>query len=110
MPPVKKPERERQRTYFAEWREFRGLKQFEAADRLEIDASTLSRLENGKSPYDQDILERLALLYRCDADDLLSNNPLQPDAPRLVYSKLKHVSPDLQERALAIVDALLRAS
>lgn len=110
MPSVKRPKRKRDRTYFREWREHCGLKQYEAAARLEIEPSTLSRLESGQSPYDQDILERMALAYGCGTDDLLSYNPLQPDPPRLVYSALRKVPPEMQRQAWNVIEALLKAS
>lgn len=109
MPPIKRPTRQRHRTFIREWRVYAGLKQNEAAARLEIEPSTLSRIETGKSPYDQDILERIALAYGCDPEDLLSINPLQPDPPKLVYDRLKLAPKDVQDRAIAIIDALLKA-
>lgn len=75
MPPVRRPPRKRARTYFREWREYRDRKQGEVAALIEVDPGTLSRLESGKSPYDQDILEKLALVYGCDPEDLISINP-----------------------------------
>lgn len=108
MPPIPKKPRERQKTFFKEWREFRDLKQYEVADKLEIEPSTLSRLERGASPYDQDFLERLALVLGCDPEDLLSINPLQPSPPRLIYSRLMKASPEVQKKALEILDILLK--
>jgi transcriptional regulator with XRE-family HTH domain len=75
MPPVAKKPRKRLRTFFREWREFRGLKQNRVAEMLETEPSTLSRLETGKSPYDQDMLERLAEIYECEPGELLSTYP-----------------------------------
>lgn len=110
MPPIKRPSRARQRTFFAEWREFRGLKQYEAAEKIDVDPSTLSRLEAGKIPYDQDILERMAQAFGCDPEDLLSINPLEPDLPRLLYSKLRRAPPETQKKAIDILEAFLKAS
>lgn len=109
MPPVKKPTRPRQRTFLKEWREHRQLNQQEVADKLEVDRSTISRIERGESPYDQDILERLALAYGCDPEDLISIDPLKPDGPKLIYSKLRAASPEMQKRAEALIEALLKA-
>lgn len=109
MPPVAKQPRERNKTFLREWRKYRELSQEEVAEKLEIDRTTISRVERGETPYDQDILERLALIYLCDPEDLLSINPMKPDQPRLVYSKLRAASPDMQRRAAEIIDALLKA-
>lgn len=75
MAPVPKKPRKRLQTFFREWREYRGLKQNRVAEMLAVEPSTLSRLEQGKSPYDQDMLERLAEIYECQPSDILSTDP-----------------------------------
>lgn len=110
MPPVKKSKHRRTKTFLKEWRKFRDLSQEVASDRLEVDKATLSRIERGESPYNQDFLEKMALAYGCDPSDLLTVNPLAPDPPRLIYDKLRASSPATQERALAILEAFLKAS
>lgn len=108
MPPVSKNPHTRQRTFLREWRKYRGLSQTEAAERVEIDQTTLGRIERGVVPYNQDFLERLALAYGCDVEDLLSVDPLKPDPPKLVYNRLRAAPKAVQEQALRILDALLR--
>lgn len=110
MAPVKKTKHDRAKTYLREWRKHRGVSQETAADRLEIDPATLSRLENGKLPYNQDFLERAALAYGCEVTDLLTVNPLRPDPPRLIYDRLKAAPKATQDQALAILEAFLKAS
>lgn len=109
MAPVKKPPHKRAKHYLRQWRDFRELTQDQAADRAEIDRSSLSKIERGEVPYNQDLLERLSLAYGCDPSDLLDIDPLKPDPPRLVYNRLREAPPAIQERALAVLDALLRA-
>lgn len=72
--PARKP-RKLRRTYFREWRQFRGLTLEQAAERLEIDFTTLSRIERGLVPYSQGLLEAAALAYRCEPWDLLNVDP-----------------------------------
>lgn len=110
MPPVKRPPRDRNRTYIREWRDYREKQQDAVAAELDISASTLSRLETGKSPYDQDVIERLAIIYRCDPEDLISINPLQPDPPRLIYDRLKAAPLEIQKRALEILEVILKSA
>ena len=110
MPPVKRPPRERRQVFFREWRMKKGLKQYQAAERLDIEPSTLSRLESGESPYDQDILERLALLYMCEPSDLLSVNPLEADDLEGVMAMLRKADPGKRRQAQAIVEALLKSA
>lgn len=109
MAPIPKAPRERSRTYLRQWRDFRDLSQEEVAFKLDIDRSTISRIERGESPYDQDILERLALIYGCDPEDLISCDPLRPDPIKFVVSNLKHAPRDVRDRALKVLDALLKA-
>lgn len=109
MPPVSKKPRARQKTFFRQWRDFRGLSQEEVADRCEIDRSTVSRVERGENPYDQDFLERFALAVGCDPQDLISIDPLKSDAPRLIYSHVRKATHEKQQEILRIVEALLKA-
>ena len=110
MAPVKKPPHARSKHFLREWRSYKKISQEEAADRAEIDRTSLSKVEAGKVPYNQDLLERLALAYGCDPEDLLAIDPLKPDPPRLVYEQLRRASPVLQRQAADIIAALLKAS
>jgi transcriptional regulator with XRE-family HTH domain len=109
MAPVKKPIHRRQAHHLRQWRIFRELTQDVAADRVGVDRSTLAKIELGQVPYNQDILERLAFAYGCEVSDLLTMDPLKPNAPRLVYDRLRQAPQSLQERALLVLDALLKA-
>lgn len=110
MPPIKRPVRQRRRTYFREWREFAtDLSQSEVARRIERDHSSLQRLEAGISPYNQDWLELLAALYHCDPQDLISRDPrssrgVQSDIVRGYQS----APAELQQQITATVRALLK--
>lgn len=77
------------------------MTQIEAGERVGIDQATLGRIERGIIPYNQDFIERAALAYGCDPEDLLSIDPLKPDPPKLVYEALKHVSRAKQEEVVA---------
>lgn len=70
------------KTYIKEWRKYRGLSLRRLAQRLELDGpaetfshASLGRIENGKQPYSQPILEALAAALNCSVVDLLSRNP-----------------------------------
>lgn len=74
---------ENHRTYLKEWRKYRHLTQDQVIDRLVIHeddllpktAASLSRIENGKQPYSQRILEALSDIYSCEPWELLGRNP-----------------------------------
>ncbi len=110
MPPVPKPKHKRSKHFLREWRKFREKSQAQIAEAIEVDQSTISNVENGKTPYDQDLLERLALLYGCDPEDLIAINPIKPDGPKLIYSKLRRASTATQLMAVDLIEALLKRS
>lgn len=105
MPPKPKM---RRRHFLKEWRTFRELTQETAAARIGIDQSTLSRIERGHVPYDQDFLEAAAYAYMCDPADLIMRNPGDADAPWSIMDSLKKASPEQKEQVRAVVDALLK--
>lgn len=108
MPPVKRPKPKRKRTFLREWRDYRNLTQEQAAERLDIDQSTLSRIERGVIPYDQDFLEKAAYAYLCEPADLLIRNPLRDDAVWSITDNLRKADPIEQERAARVISEMLR--
>ena len=95
-------------TFLRAWRKYRKLTQEAVAERVGVDRTTIGRIENGELPYNQDFLEKVALIYGCEPEDLLAIDPLRPDPPKLVYNQLKIASPEIQQRAIAVLDALLK--
>lgn len=81
MAPVPKSKRKFRPIHLREWRKYRNLTQQQAAESLEIDYTTLSRIERGLIPYDQRLLEAAAELYGCDPADIVMRNPLDTQAP-----------------------------
>lgn len=63
------------RHFLKEWRAHFDLTQVEVAERIGYERSYYSRIENNKRGYDQEILERLASLYRCQPAELIGRNP-----------------------------------
>ena len=100
--------KKRRRTLLKEWREYRGLTQVDAASRLDVDQSTLSRIERSVYPYTQDFLETAAEAYGCSAADLLVRNPLNPDAIWSITEGLRTATPELQKQAKDVMAALLQ--
>jgi transcriptional regulator with XRE-family HTH domain len=100
--PIRRP------TFMRAWRESRGWKQDDLVERLEalanftISSSQLSRIENGKQAYNQDLLEALATVYGCDPSDIIRRDPGQPDAPRSILDTLKPLD---RERIVKMIEA-----
>jgi transcriptional regulator with XRE-family HTH domain len=61
--------------YFKEYRKAARLSQDEAAERIGIDRTALSKVENGKRLYNQSLLEAAALVYECTPADLIGRHP-----------------------------------
>lgn len=98
-------------TYLREWRKYRGMTQDQVVDRLAVledpnipsTAASLSRLENGKQPYGQRVLEALAAIYDCEPDELLGHDPFKEGR---VIDFVRHLDERKQAQALAILRAL----
>jgi transcriptional regulator with XRE-family HTH domain len=110
MPRRPKKGRDLGRHYLKEWRAFRHLTQEQSANRIGVDRSLLSKLENYRAQYTQQILEECAVAYDCTVEQLLFVDPNFQDVPRLVYDSLRRASPDKQRQAVAVIEALLKAS
>ena len=93
----------RQSTFLRNWRKFKKLSQEAAAESLEIKQGTLSKIERGQLPYNQDFLEKAALVYGCDASDLLAVDPLAPRETDVV-KLFRRATPEVKR----IVETILR--
>ncbi len=66
---------EHPRHFIREWRSHANLTQGQVAEAIGYERSYYSRIENGKRGYDQEILERLANLYRCSPAEIIAREP-----------------------------------
>jgi transcriptional regulator with XRE-family HTH domain len=96
--------RARRRTFFKEWRQHRGLSQEQLADRLETSVASISRIESGRQPYTQDVLEALAEALMTDPASLLMRNPEAPEAMWSIWDQAKQGERQLiEELARSVV-------
>lgn len=65
--------------FMRQWREARGLSLTQMAALIPFGKSTMSRVETGKIPYHQDILEAYARVIGCSAADLIGRAPGSAD-------------------------------
>ena len=108
--------------YLREWRKASGLTLEQAADRIERAAevrtevaptvrpigmthATLSRIERGKLPYNQVLLELLAQVYRTDRASLIVRDPSDPDGLWSIWEQLKPLE---RAQAVEVMKALHR--
>lgn len=77
------------RHFIRQWREYRGLTQDQLAERLDTSKASISRIENFKQPYTQDLLEALADALMCEPADLIMRDPTREDAIWSIYDQLE---------------------
>ena len=104
-PPKKTPLR---RTFLRHWREYRNLTQAQAADRIGIDQSQLSRIERGKYPYNQGFLEAAAIAYLCEPADLLMRNPKDKNAVWTLIEAVRGAPEPTQKTIQAVVESIIK--
>lgn len=63
------------RTFLREWRKHRNLSLEEVSSRLGMSHGNLSLIERGESPYNQRLLDNLAIIYDCELIELLIRDP-----------------------------------
>jgi transcriptional regulator with XRE-family HTH domain len=95
----------RGRHFIKEWREYRMLTQEALAERLNMSAANLSRVETGRQPYTQDLLEALADALRTDPASLLMRNPNDPEAIWTIWDQAK---PGQRRQIVEIAKTLLK--
>ena len=78
----------RRPVYIRQWRDHRKLSQEALADRLDMSAAQLSRIESAKQGYTQDFMEACAVALRTDVASLLMRDPSKenPDDPSSIWS------------------------
>lgn len=110
MPPVKKPRPRFRKTFLKEWREYRNLTQEQAAERLDMDRSNLSRVERAEVPYSQGLLEAAAIAYACEPWDLLNVDPNKEGEVVDIMRLLKSADPTERAEILGYARGRLRSS
>jgi transcriptional regulator with XRE-family HTH domain len=95
----------KRRHFLKQWRKHRGLSQVQLAERLHINQGQLSKIENFKKPWDEDLLAAAAEELRCEPVDILIRDPTGPDAIWSIWQTLKPVE---QAQAVEVIKALRR--
>lgn len=66
-------------TFIRQWRESNNLTLEQVGEIVELSHAQLGRIERGLQPYNQELLERLADLFKTDPASLLMRDPTDPD-------------------------------
>lgn len=93
-----------QKTYLREWRSESGKTLVQVAELLHMTHGQLSRIERGKQPYNQELLEKLAILYMCDPVDLLIRNPAEKSN---IWSLWDQASKGDRQKIISIAETIV---
>ncbi len=106
MPRRSQPRRQTYRpTFIREWRLHRQLTQERLASRLGTTHASVSRIESGKTPYSQPMLEAIAEALGTDPASLIMRNPLDPEGIWSVWDQAKPIERrQIVEIAKAIIN------
>lgn len=107
MASVKRVKRRRNHTFIRQWREFRGLTQARASERIGISRENYGRIESGKVPYNQDFLEICAGAFNCTVTDLLSRDPTMESIVDQLHALMARASESQQNNIVAIAKTLI---
>ena len=97
----------RKPTYLRAWRRYFKISQERACESLDIDRTTLSRIETGKLPYNQDFLEQAAIIYGCDPQDFLDSDPFMPRETEVIRLLRRAPEPE-KSRLLSMLETYLK--
>ena len=95
------------RVFIREWRKYRGLTLMQLSQRVGITQPSLSRIETGKQPYSQPILEALAEALACEPSDLIGR---LPGAPNELTVLINRVPPDAVDAVTNMIKAIIKAA
>lgn len=94
-------------TFIRAWRKHRGLTIEQLAPLICCSEASLSRIERGKQPYNQTLLEDIAAVLNCQPADLLTRHP---DDPEGLWSVWENIRPDQRPQAIEILKTLARTT
>lgn len=95
-----------QRKHFlVQWRRHRGLNQVQLAERLHITQGHLSKIENFKKPWDEDLLQLAADALQCAPVDILIRDPSMKEG---IWSIWDNVPETNRDQALDVLRTFTR--
>jgi transcriptional regulator with XRE-family HTH domain len=104
--PVHMAKQPQSRHYIREWRKFRELTLEKLAERIGMTHQNLGKIERGKVPYNQVLLELLANELRCEPADLIIRDPNLPNG---IWSIWDQLEPADQARIVQIAETFRKA-
>ena len=96
------------RHFAKEWRKYRKISQEKLAERIGTTQSEISKVERGDRRATLDALAAIAFGLGVEVEELILVNPLKPDVPKLVYSRVRTVDEPMQQKVLDVVNEMLK--
>jgi transcriptional regulator with XRE-family HTH domain len=90
------------RHFLRQWRKFRGYTLEQAAERVGMSHQNLGKIERGRVPYNEPLLDILADVYRTDKGSLIMRDPTVKDA---IWSILDQLAPPERTRLVERIEA-----
>lgn len=87
------------------WRKRADMTLVQVSEQVNLTHSQLSKIERGKEPYNQKLLEALAAIYECEVADLLLRDPEQSEN---IWSIWDRARPDQRHQIEAVAATILR--
>jgi transcriptional regulator with XRE-family HTH domain len=98
------PKTKRRPTFIRAWRKHRHLTLENLAERVGITHASLSRIERGEQPYNEDLLALLADALMCEPADLLVRDPTDPEG---IWSLWDRAEPGQRRQALELLRVII---
>jgi transcriptional regulator with XRE-family HTH domain len=95
------------KTYFKEWREWKGWTQQEMADRIGTSKQTVSRVESGDRDWGKGYLEAFAHVVGCSNPTDPITRP--PDAPITLDDMVRGMPAEKREQVIHFVEFMRRS-
>lgn len=92
-------------TFIRQWREMKGLSLDALASRVPMDKGNLSKVERGRLPYNQEMLERLADALGTEPASLLMRDPSDPEG---IWTLMDRAQPGVKRQIVEVAATLVR--
>jgi transcriptional regulator with XRE-family HTH domain len=99
------PRKQHRPTFIRQWREFRELSVESLGEAIEMSGATVSRIETGKQPYTQPVIERIADVLGVEVATLLTTAPAR--GSRALFDTLARATPDELAKLAVVAEALI---
>ena len=97
--------------YIKSWRLYRHLTQQQVAERVGLDKSVVSKVENHHIRYTQETLEAFAQAFDCQVGDLFSAPPNELDLFRqAVRAAQQNGTPEQLETVAKVINAMVKTA